>query len=57
MANPEIDAVSIYAANFAHAELTIAALNAGKHVRCEKSMATILVDCEAMVESTKKNNK
>ena len=57
LANPEIDAVSICTANFAHAELTIAALNAGKHVLCEKPMATTLADCEAMVEAAKKNGK
>ena len=57
LANPEIDAVSICAANFAHAELTIAALNAGKHVLCEKPMAITLEECEAMVEVAKKNNK
>ena len=57
LANPEIQAVSICAANLAHAELTIAALNAGKHVLCEKPMAVTLAECEAMVEAAKKNNK
>jgi len=57
LANPDIHAVSVCAANFAHAELTIAALNAGKHVLCEKPMAITLAECEAMVEAAKKNNK
>ena len=57
LANPEIDAVSICTANFSHAELTIAALKAGKHVLCEKPMATTLADCEAMVEAANKNGK
>ena len=57
LANPEIDAVSVCAANYAHAALSIQALNAGKHVLCEKPMATTLADCEAMVECAKKNGK
>ena len=57
LADPDIAAVSVCAANFAHAELTIAALNAGKHVLCEKPMAITLAECEAMVEAAKKNNK
>jgi len=57
LANPDIAAVSVCAANFAHAELTIAALNAGKHVLCEKPMAITLAECEAMVEAAKANNK
>ena len=57
LANPEIDAVSVCAANYAHAALSIQALKAGKHVLCEKPMATTLVDCEAMVECAKKNGK
>lgn len=57
LADPEIDAVSICAANYAHAELTIKALDAGKHVLCEKPMATKLDDCEAMVECAGKNGR
>ena len=57
LANPDIHAVSVCAANFAHAGLTIAALNAGKHVLCEKPMAVTLEECEAMVEAAEKNGK
>lgn len=57
LADEEIEAVSVCAANIVHAEITIAALNAGKHVLCEKPMATTLEDCEAMVEAAKINKK
>lgn len=55
--NPEIDAVSICVANKAHAEDTIKALEAGKHVLCEKPMATTLEDCEAMVNTARRVGK
>ena len=57
LANPEIDAVSVCAANYAHAALSIQALKAGKHVLCEKPMATTLADCEAMVAAAKANGR
>jgi len=57
LADPDIQAVSVCAANFAHAEITIAALEAGKHVLCEKPMAITLSECEAMVAAAQKNGK
>ena len=57
LADKSIDAVSVCAANFAHASITIDALNAGKHVLCEKPMATTLAECETMVEAAEKNGK
>ena len=57
LADPEIDAVSICTANIAHAEMAIAALRAGKHVLCEKPMATTLEDCERMVKAAKESGK
>lgn len=57
LADPSIDAVSVCVANFAHAEMTIKALEAGKHVLCEKPMAVTLAECEAMVAAAKKAGK
>ena len=57
LSDPNIDAVSVCAANYAHAELTIKALKAGKHVLCEKPMATTMADCEAMVAAAKESGK
>lgn len=48
MADAEVDIVSIAAPNPFHAEMTIAALEAGKHVWCEKPMATRFADAQAM---------
>ena len=57
LSDPNIDAVSVCAANYAHAELTIKALKAGKHVLSEKPMATTMADCEAMVAAAKESGK
>ena len=57
LADGEIDAVSVCAANNAHAEISIAALKAGKHVLCEKPMAVTLEECEAMVAAAKEAGK
>ncbi len=52
----DIDAVSVCTSNDTHAQITIAALNAGKNVLCEKPMATNLEDCETMVSAAKENS-
>jgi predicted dehydrogenase len=57
LADPQIDAVSVCTANASHAEISIAALKAGKHVLCEKPMATTLEDCEAMVQTARETGK
>jgi len=57
LADESIDAVSVCVANNAHAKVSIKALNAGKHVLCEKPMAVTLEECEAMVEAAKQNGK
>ena len=46
-----VDAVSVCTANNTHAEITLKALKAGKHVLCEKPMATTLEDCVKMTEA------
>jgi len=54
---PEIDAVSVCTWNAAHAPCTIMALNAGKHVLCEKPMAMNAEEAQAMMDAAEKNNK
>ena len=53
----ELDAVSVCTWNSAHAPCTIAALNAGKHVLCEKPMATSAAEAREMLEAAKRNHK
>ncbi len=48
-----VDAVSVCVANADHAAVTLKALEKGKHVLCEKPMATTLADCEAMARSAR----
>ena len=57
LADPEIDAVSVCMANAFHAEISIKALRAGKHVLCEKPMAVTMEQCEAMVAAAKESGK
>lgn len=53
----DIDAVSVCLANVYHKTASIQALKAGKHVLCEKPMATTPEDCEAMVKEAENAGK
>jgi predicted dehydrogenase len=47
--DPDIDVVDICSPGSSHVEVAIAALEAGKHVLCEKPLANTVVEAEAMV--------
>jgi predicted dehydrogenase len=53
----DLNAISVCLPNYLHAPVTIDALNAGKHVLCEKPMATSREEAEAMIEAAKANGK
>ncbi len=55
--NPNIDAVYVALPNSMHAEYTIRSAKAGKHVLCEKPMATTIADSQAMIKACKDANK
>ena len=56
VADPAVDVVSITTPNHLHAEMAVAALAAGKHVWCEKPMATTLADAERMAAAARRSD-
>ncbi len=52
-----IDFVDICLPTFLHKEYTTKALDAGKHVICEKPMAMNVEECDAMIEAQKKSGR
>ena len=57
LADPTIDAVHVLTPNIAHCEITVAALEAGKHVLCEKPMAATTADAKKMLEARDRTGK
>jgi len=55
--NKDIDIVYVVLPNSMHAEYTIRAAKAGKHVICEKPMATSVEDCKKMIKACRKAGK
>ncbi|MFS0824606.1 Gfo/Idh/MocA family protein [Bacillus sp. 1P02SD] len=53
----EVDAVVVCTPNKFHADISIAALDAGVHVLCEKPMAMSAEECQAMIEAAEKSGK
>jgi predicted dehydrogenase len=52
--NPEVDIVYVVLPNGMHAEYTVRALQAGKHVLTEKPMANTPAECESMIAAARK---
>ncbi len=57
LSNPDIDAVVVCLPTYLHAEASIAALKAGKHVLCEKPMACTAVEAKAMCDAAAESGK
>ncbi len=57
LASPDIDAVSVCTSNATHADVSVRALQAGKHVLCEKPMAISLEECVRMVDAANASGK
>ena len=55
--NPDIDVVYVVLPNSMHAEYSIRAAQAGKHVMCEKPMAISVAECQAMIDASRKAGK
>lgn len=57
LADPSVDAVHVLTPNREHWFITVDALNAGKHVLCEKPMAKSSAEAKAMLDAARVNNK
>jgi UDP-N-acetyl-2-amino-2-deoxyglucuronate dehydrogenase len=57
LANTTVDVINVCTPNYLHAAHSIAALNSGKNVLCEKPMSTTVKDADDMIAAATRNNK
>ncbi len=55
--NPDVDVIYIVLPNAMHLEYTVRGAQAGKHILCEKPMATTVAECEQMINACKQANR
>ena len=56
-ADPGLDMIDVCLPTYLHAQYTISALKAGKHVVCEKPMARTSAEAKMMIDASKKSGK
>jgi predicted dehydrogenase len=54
LARPDIDLVDVCTPGDTHAEIAVAALEAGKHVLCEKPLANTVAEAQAMADAAER---
>jgi predicted dehydrogenase len=57
LAHDGLDCIDICTPTYLHADMAVQALEAGKHVICEKPMALTAVDCQRMIDAAAANDK
>ncbi|MEH1770686.1 Gfo/Idh/MocA family protein [Nostoc sp.] len=55
--NPDVDVIYIVLPNSMHREYTVRGAKAGKHILCEKPMATTVEDCQQMIDACKQSDR
>ena len=55
LTRPDIDAIAVTSPDYCHEEHAVAALEAGKHVFCEKPLAITIEGCDRILEAWRRN--
>lgn len=57
LADPNVDAVEVLTRHHLHADMGVAAIEAGKHVSMQKPMAVNVAECDALISAAKRSGK